>query len=132
MPLLQSRHARLFLSRESGARVVEKLHGRTVRVGEVARGELVERAPQEVHRVAHVSELHVVPVRQWNVGPAEVQVPPCNEMASLAADVSAPPGPAAGEGWSGPAASRKSDADRLAMRLKSRWKPGRRIAADTD
>ena len=54
------------------------------------------------------------------------------EMASLAAGVSAPPGPAASEDWSGPAASKKSDADKLAMHLKSRWKPGRRIAADTD
>ena len=54
------------------------------------------------------------------------------EMASLAADVSAPPGPAACEGWSGPAASRKSDADKLAMHLKSCWKPRRCIAADTD
>ena len=44
------------------------------------------------------------------------------EMASLAAGVSAP---------SGPAASRKSDADKLAMHLKSFWKPGRRMAADT-
>ena len=71
MHLLQSGHARLFLSRESGVRVVEKLHGRAVRVREVVRGELVQRAPQEVHRVAHVSELHVVPVRQWNVGRAD-------------------------------------------------------------
>ena len=54
------------------------------------------------------------------------------EMASLAADVSAPPGPAAREGWSGPAASRQSDAGKLAMHVKSRWKPGRRIDADTD
>ena len=74
--LLLRRHCRLFLLRESGAPVVERLHGRTVRVGEIVRGELVERAPQEVHRVAHVSELHFVPVRQWNVGRAEVQMPP--------------------------------------------------------
>ena len=76
MHLLQSWHARLFLSREFGVRVVEKLHGWTARVGEVVRGELVERDPQDIHRVAHVSELHVVPVRQWNVGRAEVQMPP--------------------------------------------------------
>ena len=76
MHLLQSGHARLFLSRESGVRVVEKLHGRTVRVGQVVRGELVETAPQQVHRVAHVSELHLVPVRQRNVGRAEIQMPP--------------------------------------------------------
>ena len=76
MHLLQSGHARLFLWREFRVRVVEKLHGRTVRVGEIVRGELVQRTPQRFHRVTHVSELHLVPVRQLNVRRAEVQMPP--------------------------------------------------------